>query len=75
MTAAKKEPRQSKTPHQRAFETVKVLERRLERIEAAKTKLNAELKIVQADLEATTTRLAYARQNPDLQAVAGEPVP
>lgn len=67
MTATKKEPRKSKTPYQRAAETVKVLERRLERIRLSKDKLETQHRAIIAEEKATQARLDYARTNPDLQ--------
>ena len=64
MTA--KATRHSKTPAQRAQETVDVLTRRLTKIRAAKDALEAQALKLAPELDAVAARLTYVLASPDL---------
>ena len=63
-----KATRHSKTPAQRAQETVDILQRRQVKIAGQKGALEAQHKALVAELEAVTKRLDYAKASPDLPA-------
>jgi len=66
--------RHSKTPAQRAQETVDVLSRRLAKIRTAKDALEKQVRGLVVDEIAVQKRLTYAEANPDLP-VAKLPLP
>ena len=66
MTA--KATRHTKTPAQRAQETVDVLERRLAKIRTAKDALEKQVRGLVIDEIAVSKRLDHAKANPDLPA-------
>ena len=68
MTA--KATRHSKTPAQRAQETVDVLTRRVAKIRAAKDALEKQVRALVIDEIAVAKRLEYALANPDLPKTA-----
>jgi hypothetical protein len=59
-------PRNTKTPAQRAQETVAVLERRLTKIRTAKDVLERQVAGIKVEELAVSKRLDYAKANPDL---------
>jgi hypothetical protein len=61
-----KATRHSKSPAQRAQETVDILTRRLTRIKTQKATLEAQARAVAVEHEAVQTRLTYAEASPDL---------
>lgn len=66
MTA--KVTRHSKSPAQRAQETVDILQRRQVKIAGQKGVLEQQVRKLTAELEAVTKRLDYAKASPDLPA-------
>jgi len=73
MTA--KATRHSKTPAQRAQETVDVLTRRQVKIAGQKGILEKQVRDLTTELEAVTKRLDYAKASPDLPAKTLPPHP
>ena len=63
-----KATRHSKTPAQRAQETVDILTRRLAKIETHKSALEVQTRALAVEHEAVTKRLDYAKASPDLPA-------
>lgn len=61
-----KATRHTKTPAQRAQETVDVLTRRLAKIEAAYDAIQKQARDLAPELDAVQDRLTYAKANPDL---------
>jgi len=61
-----KATRHSKTPAQRAQETVDILERRLAKIRTAKDALEKQVRELVVDEIAVSKRLDYAEASPDL---------
>lgn len=59
-------PRQTRTPAQRAQDAIDVLERRIARLTEKRDAAHAEAQTYAADISANESRLAYARQHPDL---------
>jgi len=66
MTA--KATRHSKTPAQRAQETVDVLTRRLSKIKVQKSAVEVHARALAVEQETVQTRLTYALASPDLPA-------
>ena len=63
-----KATRHSKTPAQRAQETVDILTRRRNKLTEQKNALERQARNLAAELDAVQTRLTYALANPDLPA-------
>jgi hypothetical protein len=61
-----KATRHSKTPAQRAQETVDVLQRRLDRVRAAKDGLETQVRVLVTEERIVAKRLDYAKASPDL---------
>jgi len=61
-----KATRHSKTPAQRAQETVDVLQRRHAKLLSQRTALEKQAVVLASELEAVTKRLDYAKASPDL---------
>jgi len=61
-----KATRHTKTPAQRAQEQVDILQRRLDRVRAAKDGLETQVRVLVTEERIVAKRLTYAEASPDL---------
>jgi multidrug efflux pump subunit AcrA (membrane-fusion protein) len=72
---SKQQPRQTKTPRQRAEETLDAAKRRWKRASDAQLKAAAALRAADTELEEANARLDYAKQDPALATPANTTTP
>lgn len=70
-----KATRHSKTPAQRAQETVDVLSRRGAKLLSQRVALEKQAVVLASEIEVVTKRLTYAKANPDLPKITDAKAP